>query len=244
MSIFASARSQNEGELKKEQAAAASTEENVTTERPKFCVHCGAPLEDDDDFCTECGQKIESEIVAEEKSAARKEKRAESKISSDRMASIKETERVKEAGAVNLFKENKEKAQDASKTKIAKSEAKAAATLKTGWYICDCSDHRSYLIIESAAGGSVRATLKATFYEGDYATSYWTGTLVGDSLSLSVQEKDLHPLPEQRWETFTSVTTITNSILVCNHFSGTVFPDKIIVDSIDGCEAFMEYVRQ
>ena len=248
MSVFAGAWSQNEDELKKEQSAAASIAENAKTERPKFCVHCGAPLEDGDEFCTECGHKIESEIVAEEQSAARtsarKESRSEQKISSDRMASIKETGRVKEGGAVDLLKKNKGKPQGAFKTEIAKSEVKATTTLKTGWYMCESRDQRMYLIIESVSGGSVCATLKTTFYNGGYATSCWTGTLAGDSLSLTVQKKDLHPLPEQRWETFTDVTTITHSILVCDYFSGTVFQDRIIVNSADGCETFLVFARQ
>ena len=141
MSVFAGAWSQNEDELKKEQSAAASIAENAKTERPKFCVHCGAPLEDGDDFCTECGHKIESEIVAEEQSAARtsarKESRSEQKISSDRMASIKETGRVKEGGAVDLLKKNKGKQQGAVKTEIANSEVQAATTVKTGCYMCE-----------------------------------------------------------------------------------------------------------
>ena len=244
MSGFAQARHENEAELKKEQ----SEPKIVKSERPKFCVHCGAPLEDGDDFCTECGKKIEDEFVVEEEDAAQtfapKESRPAPKIASDRMASVKETERVKEDGAADLFKLAKEKAESARKSETAKSEAKATSTLKTGWYMCESRDKRMYLIIESVSGGSVCATLKTTFYDGGYATTCWTGTLAGDSLSLTVQKKDLHPLPEQRWETFTDVTTITHSILVCDYFSGTVFQDKIIVDSVDGCETFLVFARQ
>ena len=39
---------------------------DIHAERPKFCVHCGAPLEEDDEFCTECGERIENDIVVEE----------------------------------------------------------------------------------------------------------------------------------------------------------------------------------
>lgn len=244
MSGFAQARHENEAELKKEQ----SEPKIVKSERPKFCVHCGAPLEDGDDFCTECGKKIEDEFVVEEEDAAQtfapKESRPAPKIASDRMASVKETERVKEDGAADLFKLAKEKAESARKSETAKSEAKATSTLKTGWYILKANDRKSYLIIESVCGSSVSATMKTSFYDGSYATSYWTGTLLGDSLSLSVCKKDLHPCPEQRWEDFTGVTTITHSILVCDYFSGTVFQDRIIVNSADGCETFLVFARQ
>ena len=244
MSGFAQARHENEAELKKEQ----SEPKIVKSERPKFCVHCGAPLEDGDDFCTECGKKIEDEFVVEEEDAAQtfapKESRPAPKIASDRMASVKETERVKEDGAADLFKLAKEKAESARKSETAKSEAKTTSTLKTGWYILKANDKKSYLIIESVCGSSVSATMKTSFYDGSYATSYWTGTLLGDSLSLSVCKKDLHPCPEQRWEDFTGVTTIKTNIQVCNHFSGTAFQDKIIVDSVDGCETFLVFARQ
>lgn len=34
-----------------------SSEENITNKAEKFCEHCGSPLSNDDQFCTECGKK-------------------------------------------------------------------------------------------------------------------------------------------------------------------------------------------
>ena len=56
MNVFAQAQSKNAAENQKRQEEF----RQIRNERPKFCIHCGAPLEDEDEFCTECGEKIES----------------------------------------------------------------------------------------------------------------------------------------------------------------------------------------
>ena len=214
----------------------------VKTERQNFCIHCGSPLEEGNDFCTECGKRIENEFVYEEdtekESVAESRSLSPSKIASDRMASIKETEQVKSIGGINLFKQAKEK------TKVSKSTEQAKSPLKTGWYIHKDKKRTKYLIIESVVGNSVTATVKTLFSDGSYKTEHYTGSLLGDSLSLRVSKTDLHPLPDERWETQSHITTVTHTILICNNFSGTVSEDKIAGNFSGEFSAFIVFTRK
>lgn len=238
MSDFAQAQSQNEDTVKKTQ----SNSKIVKTERQNFCIHCGSPLEEGNDFCTECGKRIENEFVYEEdtekESVAESRSLSPSKIASDRMASIKETEQVKSIGGINLFKQAKEK------TKVSKSTEQAKSPLKTGWYIHKDKKRTKYLIIESVVGNSVTATVKTLFSDGSYKTEHYTGSLLGDSLSLRVSKTDLHPLPDERWETQSHITTVTHTILICNNFSGTVSEDKIAGNFSGEFSAFIVFTRK
>lgn len=238
MSDFAQAQSQNEDTVKKTQ----SNSKIVKTERQNFCIHCGSPLEEGNDFCTECGKRIENEFVYEEdtekESVAESRSLSPSKIASDRMASIKETEQVKSIGGINLFKQAKEK------TEVSKSTEQAKSPLKTGWYIHKDKKRTKYLIIESVVGNSVTATVKTLFSDGSYKTEHYTGSLLGDSLSLRVWKTDLHPLPDERWETQSHITTVTHTILICNNFSGTVSEDKIAGNFSGEFSAFIVFTRK
>lgn len=238
MSDFAQAQSQNEDTVKKTQ----SNSKIVKTERQNFCIHCGSPLEEGNDFCTECGKRIENEFVYEEdtekESVAESRSLSPSKITSDRMASIKETEQVKSIGGINLFNQAKEK------TEVSKSTEQAKSPLKTGWYIHKDKKRTKYLIIESVVGNSVTATVKTLFSDGSYKTEHYTGSLLGDSLSLRVSKTDLHPLPDERWETQSHITTVTHTILICNNFSGTVSEDKIAGNFSGEFSAFIVFTRK
>jgi hypothetical protein len=263
MSDFAQAQSQNEDTVKKTQ----SNSKIVKTERQNFCIHCGSPLEEGNDFCTECGKRIENEFVYEEdtekESVAESRSLSPSKIASDRMASIKETEQVKSIGGINLFKQAKEKTevsksteqakssgginlfnQAKEKTEVSKSTEQAKSPLKTGWYIHKDKKRTKYLIIESVVGNSVTATVKTLFSDGSYKTEHYTGSLLGDSLSLRVSKTDLHPLPDERWETQSHITTVTHTILICNNFSGTVSEDKIAGNFSGEFSAFIVFTRK
>lgn len=224
---FAQAQSENSAEAQKKREEI----KNIHTERPRFCIHCGAPLEDDNDFCTECGERIENEVSVEEEtgeeSAVTKESRPAPKISSDRLASIMETARVKSGGVTDEFKKNKVEAEKANQLSIAKLTAQTKSTLKTGYYVHKDSEKTQYLIIKSVCGKSVSASVKTTFNDGGYSTEHYTGTISGDNIELNVLGTDLHPLPNQRWETMTGITTVTHSIRVSEHFSGTFSEDKI-----------------
>ena len=225
MSNFAQAQAENTAESQKKQVEF----KNIHTERPKFCIHCGAPLGEDNDFCTECGEKIESEVSVEEdiseKSAQPVEKRPAPKIGSDRMASIMETKRVKEGGLSDELKKSWNEFKRENQQISVKAHEKSV--LKTGYYINTNSERTKYLIIENITGSSVSATIKTTFKNGSYKTEHYDGYLLGDNLSLSVSETDLHPLPDEFVRTEDGTATLTHSIKVGNHFSGTVSEDKI-----------------
>ena len=63
---------------------------------PKFCIDCGSPLELGDIFCSECGSKIQEEefVVSIERNVEVIEENPVT-ISSDRMASILQTNKLK-----------------------------------------------------------------------------------------------------------------------------------------------------
>mgnify|MGYP003305578526 CR=1 FL=1 len=74
------------------------TKENSSSKMqvfPKYCIECGSPLELGDVFCSECGSKIQQEeVVSIEKEESIIEEKTVS-ISSDRMASILQTKKLK-----------------------------------------------------------------------------------------------------------------------------------------------------
>ena len=72
----------------------------------KFCTNCGHQLEADDLFCDECGTKIEYEEVGVK---AEDDKQTEEKsvvISSDRMASIIQTNKIKTGESNEILSEH------------------------------------------------------------------------------------------------------------------------------------------
>ncbi|MBR6914382.1 MAG: zinc ribbon domain-containing protein [Treponema sp.] len=242
MNVFAQAQSKNAAENQKRQEEF----RQIRNERPKFCIHCGAPLEDEDEFCTECGEKIESELAVEEtveESAASKESSPAPKISSDRLASIMQTTRVKSGGITDEYRKNKLEAEKANLQALAESTAHSKSTLKTGYYVHKDSEKTQYLIIESVGGNYVSASVKTTFLDGGYSTEHYTGTVSEDNIELSVSETDLHPLPNKRLETMTDITTVTHTIQVSNHFSGTFSDDRIIGNFSGGFSQFVVFTK-
>lgn len=238
MSNFAQAQSESTDESQKKQEKF----KKISNEYPKFCIHCGAPLEDDNEFCTECGTKIESELAFNE-SVSEKASLPPQKICSDRLASIKETAYVKLGGLTDEFRKNKLESEKANQLSVAKLSAQMKSTLKTGYYIHKDSEKTQYLIIENVCGNSVIASVKSTFYDGSYSTEHYTGTISAGSIELSISETDLHPLPNQRWETMTDITTITNSIRVSDHFSGTFSENKIAGNFSGEFSTFIVFTR-
>lgn len=243
MNVFAQAQSKNAAENQKRQEEF----RHIRNERPKFCIHCGAPLEDGDEFCTECGEKIESELAVEETveaTASSTEIRPAQKINSDRLASIRETACVKSGGVTDEFRKNKLESQTANQLSLAESAAQAKSTLKTGYYVYRDSEKTQYLRIESICGCHVTASVKSTFNNGGYATEHYTGTINCDNIELSVSETDLHPLPNKRLETMTDITTVTHSIKVSEHFSGTVFENRITGNFSGHFNQYVTFVKR
>lgn len=218
---------------------------NLRTERPKFCIYCGAPLEDDDEFCTECGAKIESELAVEEESAISKESSPAPKISSDRLASIMETARLKSGGLSDEFSKNKIDAEKADQRAIAKSSSKAKSILKTGYYIHKSSEATRYLLIESVTGSSVQLTVRSMFSDGGFKNEKAVGRFAGNEFSFVVRNSDVHPLPEEFRDTPTSTTRITHIIHETKSFYGIFDEDTIsgTITFITGQTQFIVFTK-
>lgn len=216
---------------------------NIRTERPKFCIHCGARLEDENDFCTECGAKIEAEVFESEENAENCENQSESTkqkypvpaISSDRMASIAETTARKFGAKADEFKKLQQTSQTEKGLTIQSKTASSKNKLINAMYVHKDSQKTMYLEIQNVNGKNVRASIKTLFSNGGYATEIYMGTIDGDEISLTISDYDLHPLPKETQtsysETSTKISvhtrTTTHNILVGTSFSGIVTEDTI-----------------
>lgn len=216
---------------------------NIRTERPKFCIHCGARLEEENDFCTECGAKIEAEVFESEENAENCENQSESTkqkspvpvISSDRMASIAETTARKFGAKADEFKKLQQTSQTEKGLAIKSKTDSSKNKLYGGMYVHKDSKKMMYLEIQNISGSNVRASIKTLFSDGSYATENYMGTLDGEEISLTISDYDLHPLPNETQtsysETSTQISvrtrTTTHNILVGTSFSGIVTEDTI-----------------
>lgn len=216
---------------------------NIRTERPKFCIHCGARLEEENDFCTECGAKIESEVFESEENAENCENQSESTkqkspvpvISSDRMASIAETTARKFGAKADELKKLQQTSQTEKGLTIQSKTASSKNKLYGGMYVCKYSAGTKYLKIKNVNGNSVNVTIRTVFNNGGYKTEQYIGTLIDNQLELQNTDYDLHPLPKETQtsysETSTKITvrtrTTTHRIFVGTSFSGILTEDTI-----------------
>lgn len=195
----------------------------------RFCANCNSPLEDDDLFCSECGCKIEQEesaITIEDDEEVKEQMPAF--ISSDRMASILQTNRIK-AGAMeddfrNVYPFNAIVA-NAIQTKNAKLEEKSSLL---GYYVHTDSYMTQYFIIESIQGNCVKALVKTLFDNGSYSTEFYEGTLSDGNLQLQIVDSDLHPLPDELQFFFGTTQMVHHSIKLSENFVGIVREDAIL----------------
>ena len=187
------------------------TSKIVRTERPIFCIHCGARLEEEDRFCTECGAKIEAEALASEESEKNEENQSENTvqkspapfISSDRMASIAETTARKFGAPADILKssefflkqaENENRAlqlYSAQKQRTLEIEEQKK-NLFTGPYVHKANTQTMYLTIESVTDNDVKANVKSVFDNGSYVIENYIGTLYGAGISLRLTNYELH----------------------------------------------------
>lgn len=215
---------QSEKETERKRIEANHT--RIEIEKPRFCIYCGFPLEDDNEFCTECGAKI-TEETEETEQAEKKTDSLENiveknstqqslKISADRMASIKENGLLKDGIAKDAFRERK-KDLLRQKEEIAnqKRELKNRETeLLFGNYVYTYYEGTMYLSIENIIGSKVSATIKMDFLSGSYAIENYSGTFIGNRLELYLTNAELYP--------------ITNWIIHKSYsFSGTFSDNKI-----------------
>ena len=115
-----------------------------------FCTCCGSPLEKGDVFCSECGIKIEDEDLVAENCEIVEQNPI--RISSDRMASILETNKIKKGEGVEEFRKNSliEKLDDSNSKNFS----------LCGYYVRKDSNMTQYLIIDSVEGNQIKAQIK------------------------------------------------------------------------------------
>ncbi len=172
------------------------TSKIVRTERPTFCIHCGARLEEEDRFCTECGAKIEAEVLGAEGSEKNEEKSPAPLISSDRMASIAETTARKFGAPADILKSSEfflnptKNENRALQLRIESAEQKK--NLFTGTYVHKANTQTMYLTIESVTDNDVKANVKSVFDNGSYVIENYIGTLYGAGISLRLTNYELH----------------------------------------------------
>lgn len=218
----------NEPEKETERKRIEPNHTRIDIEKPKFCIHCGFPLEEGNDFCTECGAKIEKTEEAEketdsvEKIAEKKSAQQPLKISADRMASIKENRLLKDGIAKDAFrKRKKDLLRQKEEIENQKKELKNQETeLLSGNYVYTTSRYTMYLSIENITGSKVSATIKIDFSTGSSAIENYSGTFIDSRLELYLINAELLPIPG--WE-----------ILKSYSFSG-IFSDNKILAELKG----------
>lgn len=221
-----------DSENKKVQLSESKTKEITSSKMqvfPKYCIECGSPLELGDVFCSECGSKIQQEeVVSIEKEESIVEEKTVS-ISSDRMASILQTNKLK---AGELSEDFTKPDLSLLINGIETEEQKAIKQLEEktklfGYYIHTNSYMTQYLIIENIQNDNVKASVKTTFSNGGYSTEFYEGTLSGNELHLHMVDSDLHPPAAELDFSGNSIKPIRYVIQVSENFDGIVNENTI-----------------
>ena len=196
----------------------------------KFCTNCGHQLEADDLFCDECGTKIEQveSVIIEETKEKNIEKNPVN-ISSDRMASILETNKIKSGDFSDEFtKPDLSLLINGIETEEQKSIKQLEEKTKLlGYYIHTNSYMTQYLIIENIQNDNVKASVKTTFSNGGYSTEFYEGILSGNELHLHMVDSDLHPPATELDFSDNSIKPIRYVIQVSENFDGIVNENTI-----------------
>ena len=204
----------------------------------RFCTNCGSPLEADDLFCSECGSKIEQEenaVTIEEGESVQEQ--APAIISSDRMASILETNRIKAGERTGEMKKfvlpdisDKSESKNLAVRQSATQKQKSSIV---GHYVRMDAQMTQYLVIDAVQGTCVKASVKTIFSAGGFSTEFYEGTLTGDNLHLHMVDADMHPLPDEVHVLFGETRTVHHSIKRSEEFDG-VFQNDTISGSFSG----------
>ena len=196
----------------------------------KFCTNCGHQLEADDLFCDECGTKIEQveSVIIEETKEKNIEKNPVN-ISSDRMASILETNKIKSG---EIEEEQRQSSISAISIITETNEEKAKKQLEEkakilGYYVHKNSYMTQYLIIENIQNDNVKASVKTTFSNGGYSTEFYEGTLSGNELRLHMVDSDLHPPPTELKFLDNGIIPVNYTIYTSEQFDGVIDDEKI-----------------
>jgi len=197
----------------------------------RFCTNCGTPLEKDDLFCSECGNKIELEenvVAIEENQSDILQEEKPVNISKDRMSSILETQNLKKG-----IKNNTAKKKDLPELLKIKTLPELKTVNLNGNYVSYDSYMTQYLTIESIQESIVKASIKTIFDKGGYSTEFYQGTFVDNHLHLSMVDSDLHPLPDDFIPFLGENNTVHHTIKTSEVFDGIV-NDDIITGSYAG----------
>lgn len=209
----------------------------------KVCRNCGASLEENNLFCTECGTKIEVEnnhILS--KDVEKKSHDVSSSINLDRLNAAKRQ-------SINTILVSKQKFVVPSARKL-----EAIKTLKLvendiiGLYVHEYSNWVGYLSIENISGNHLSGVLNTRFKEGsNYTVETFTGTLKGKDLKLTVTDWDFHNAEKNRMriiENGDSAYIVKHKLVKYYSFSGVLEDDKIAGtwETEDG-SSFISYYR-
>ena len=196
----------------------------------RFCTNCGSKLELGDVFCDECGSKIEQDenlVILEEDNKIFEKNPIE--ISSDRMASIIQTNKMKQGEVDEDFIESTLSAissvTETKEVKIQKELEEKAKLL--GYYVFKDSFMTQYLIIENINGNNVKASVKTTFTNGGYSTEFYEGVLFGDELHLNIVDYDLHPPTAEMQFYFNTPKIVNYTIQLSEKFDGIINKNEI-----------------
>ena len=196
----------------------------------KFCTNCGHQLEADDLFCDECGTKIEQveSVIIEETKEKNIEKNPVN-ISSDRMASILETNKIKSGDFSDEFtKPDLSLLINGIETEEQKAKKQLEEKAKLlGYYIHTNSYMTQYLIIENIQNDNVKASVKTTFSNGGYSAEFYEGTLSGNELHLHMVDSDLHPPPTELKFLDNGIIPVNYTIYTSEQFDGVIDGEKI-----------------
>ena len=221
-----------DSENKKVQLSESKTKEITSSKMqvfPKYCIECGSPLELGDVFCSECGSKIQQEeVVSIEKEESIVEEKTVS-ISSDRIASILQTNKLK-AGELSedFTKPDLSLLINGIETEEQKSIKQLEEKTKLlGYYIHTNSYMTQYLIIENIQNDNVKASVKTTFSNGGYSTEFYEGTLSGNELRLHMVDSDLHPPPTELKFLDNGIIPVNYTIYTSEQFDGVIDDEKI-----------------
>ena len=210
------------------------TIKNNSSVNSGFCPNCGRAVEAGDRFCTECGTKIQVEIVSAEDIvnnqaglSSNEESSIENlsvklkadKISSDRMASITETVTRKlgiQTGVLQKIKTAEKKTFNSSSCLNIELEQKKK--IPFGTYVHKVSSQTMYLRIESVIGNKIRVSIRTEFANGSYGIENYNGIVCGDGITLQLSDYDLHT--QYSFKLGESFVGVINENTVTGKFSG------------------------
>lgn len=201
----------------------------IHSQNQQFCKICGAPLDEGDLFCIQCGRKID--FSDEEKNSNQDEQKSEIKISSDWLNAAKRQQKI------GLEEKLKNHRKEFEKFKSKNDETKSLSVLSkyqssdAKYFVYKDEKKTEYLIIKSVSGSKISGEIRTVFNNSGFANERFEGTIQGDSLSFHIVQKDFHPLPGEK-------------IIADISFSGIIENDKIAgTIELENGPAFISYVK-